>query len=390
MILGQISKIKNIKAEHAIIGLVSIFLLFVIMWAYFASLEQISRAPGKVIPAGRIQVLQSNDGGVISEILIEEGEAVTAEQVLVRLEQIRIRASVEEARAKVASLQSSMARINAELFDRPLEFPEEVLDFPDFVANQTMLYDKRRQALRDQVLALENMLGLMVQELEMNLPLLETGDVSTADILRLRRSVSDLESQIVNANNKYLQDLQTEYTRTEEDLVAARELLAQRNDALTDTEIKAPVDGVVRNIILTTLGGVLRPGDEVLSIVPTGNTLIVEAEVAPVDIAYVKVGQRASVKFDAYDPSIFGSADGEVIYVGPDTLTEQRAGAQVTYYRVRISIDISTMKPNQSQRSIELQPGMTASVEIITGDNTVLRYLTKPITKTFSEAMGER
>lgn len=390
MILGQISKIKNIKAEHAIIGLVSIFLLFVIMWAYFASLEQISRAPGKVIPAGRIQVLQSNDGGVISEILIEEGEAVTAGQVLVRLEQIRIRASVEEARAKVASLQSSMARINAELFDRPLEFPEEVLDYPDFVANQTMLYDKRRQALRDQVLALENMLGLMVQELEMNLPLLETGDVSTADILRLRRSVSDLESQIVNANNRYLQDLQTEYTRTEEDLVAARELLAQRNDALTDTEIKAPVDGVVRNIILTTLGGVLRPGDEVLSIVPTGNTLIVEAEVAPVDIAYVKVGQRASVKFDAYDPSIFGSADGEVIYVSPDTLTEQRAGAQVTYYRVRISIDISTMKPNQSQRSIELQPGMTANVEIITGDNTVLRYLTKPITKTFSEAMGER
>ena len=384
------SKIRDVKVETVIIGFVSVFLVAAIVWAYFVSLDQVSRAPGKVIPAGRIQVLQSNDGGVISDILVEEGEVVQEGQVLVRLEQIRIRASVDEARGKVASLKSSMARINAELFDRPLQFSEDVKAYPDFVANQTMLYEKRRKALRDQIKSLENMLSLMQQELQMNMPLLETGDVSKADILRLRRSVSDLQSQIVNANNKYLQDLQTEYTKTEEDLVAARELLAQRSDALADTEIKAPVDGLVRNIILTTIGGVLRPGDEVLSIVPTGGQLIVEAQVSPTDIAYVKVGQRASIKFDAYDPSIFGSAGGEVIYVSPDTLVEQKGGTELTYYRVRISVDISKMKPKNVEKPIVLQPGMTASVEIITGDNTVMRYLTKPITKTFSEAMKER
>lgn len=381
---------RKIRAETLIIALVTLFLVVAFGWAYVASLEQVSRAPGKVIPAGRIQVLQSNDGGVISEILVEEGEIVRAGDVLVRLEQIRIQASVDEARAKVASLQSSMARINAELFARALQFPPEVQDYPEFVANQTMLYEKRRTALRDQVGSLENMLALMRQELEMNLPLLETGDVSRADILRLRRSVSDIESQIVNANNKYLQDLQTEYTKTEEDLVAARELLAQRTDALADTEIRAPVDGIVRNIILTTIGGVLRPGDEVLSIVPTGGRLIVEAEVAPTDIAYVELGQDASITFDAFDSSIFGSARGEVIYISPDTLSEQRGGTQVTYYRVRISVDLSDMKTNAAQEIIVLQPGMMANVEIITGDNTVLRYLTKPITKTFDEALNER
>lgn len=380
----------KLRAETIIIALVALFLVVALGWSYVASLEQVSRAPGKVIPAGRIQVLQSNDGGVISEILVEEGEVVRAGDVLVRLEQIRIQASVDEARAKVASLQSSMARINAELFARALQFPPEVQDYPEFVANQTMLYEKRRTALRDQVGSLQNMLALMKQELEMNLPLLETGDVSRADILRLRRSVSDIESQIVNANNKYLQDLQTEYTKTEEDLVAARELLAQRTDALTDTEIRAPVDGIVRNIILTTIGGVLRPGDEVLSIVPTGGRLIVEAEVAPTDIAYVDIGQEASITFDAFDASIFGSARGEVIYISPDTLSEQRGGTQVTYYRVRISVDLSDMKTNAAQEIIVLQPGMTANVEIITGDNTVLRYLTKPITKTFDEALKER
>jgi adhesin transport system membrane fusion protein len=384
------SKIRDVKVETVIIGFVSVFLVAAIVWAYFASLDQVSRAPGKVIPAGRIQVLQSNDGGVISDILVEEGEVVQEGQVLVRLEQIRIRASVDEARGKVASLKSSMARINAELFDRPLQFSEDVKAYPDFVANQTMLYEKRRKALRDQIKSLENMLGLMQQELQMNMPLLETGDVSKADILRLRRSVSDLQSQIVNANNKYIQDLQTEYTKTEEDLVAARELLAQRSDALADTEIKAPVDGLVRNIILTTIGGVLRPGDEVLSIVPTGGQLIVEAQVSPTDIAYVNVGQRASINFDAYDPSIFGSAGGEVIYVSPDTLVEQKGGTELTYYRVRISVDLSKMKPKNVGKPIVLQPGMTASVEIITGDNTVMRYLTKPITKTFSKAMKER
>lgn len=370
----------------ATFGFVALFL----GWSLVAELEQISRAPGQVIPAGRVQVVQSSDGGVITEILVREGDKVQKGQVLVRLDRIKIAAAVAESEGKVASLKSSMARINAELFDKPLAFGADVQKFPDFVANQTMLYQKRRQALNDQISSLQSMLALMQQELDMNLPLLKQGDVSRADVLRLQRGVSDLRAQIVNVRNKYLQDLQLEYTKTEEDLVAARELLAQRQDALKDTEILAPTNGIVKNVRLTTIGGVLRPGDEVLSIVPTGEALIVEAKISPADIAYVRVGQKASLKFDAYDSSVFGSAAGRVSYVSADTLVEQGPSGNMIYYRAHIAVDTTKMKRSSRGERVEIQPGMTATAEIETGRHTVFRYLTKPLSKTFGEAMTER
>jgi len=383
-------KRRGIDQSSVLIVGIIVFFALVISWAFWAELDQVSRAQGNVIPAGRVQVIQSTDGGQITRILVREGDAVKKGELLVQLDQTKLRASVGEAQGKVASLMSTMARINAELFERPLSFPQEVSTFPEFIANQTLLYQKRRQALRDQIGALTQMRDLMQQELTMNLPLLKQGDVSKADVLRLQRGVADIESQMVNARNKYVQDLQAEYTKTEEDLVTAREILAQRSDALSDTEIRAPVDGIVKNIRLTTLGGVLRPSDEVLSIVPTGEELIVEAKMSPSDIAYVKVGQDASVKFDAYDSSIYGSGSGNVTYVSADTLSEQTPRGEELYYRVHIKVDTARMKPHRRGEKIEIQPGMTATVEILTGKNTVWHYLTKPINKTMSEAMTER
>lgn len=372
------------------IGAIFAFLVLLIGWSMWAELDQVSRAPGQVIPTGRVQVLQSTDGGVIADIKVKEGDRVTKGQLLVQLDQVKIKAAVGESQGKVASLMSSMARINAELFNKPLVFPPEVQNFPDFISNQTELYHKRRQALQDQLSSLQSMLSLMKQELDMNMPLLAAGDVARADVLRLQRSVADINAQMVNVRNKYLQDLQAEYTKTEEELVAAREILAQRSDALKDTEIRAPADGIVKNVRLTTIGGVLRPGDEVLSLVPTGDQLIVEAKVPPSDIAYVQKGQTASIKFDAYDSSIYGSGVGKVTFISPDTLVEQKPGGDHTYYRVHVTADTSSMKPHLPGEKIEMQPGMTATVEIQTGKNTVLRYLMKPITKTFSESLTER
>jgi membrane fusion protein, adhesin transport system len=366
------------------------FLVIAVAWSFWAELDQVSRAPGQVIPTARIQVIQSTDGGQIEKIFVREGGKVKKGQQLVQLEDVKLRASTSEAQGKVASLMSTMARINAELFDRPLAFPPEVQAWPEFVNNQTLLYTKRRQALNDQLSSLRQMLGLMEQELNMNMPLLEQGDVSRADVLRLQRSVSDIESQIVNVRNKYLSDLQTEYTKTEEDLVTAREVLAQRTDALSDTKIYAPTDGIVKNIKLTTVGGVLRPSDEIMTIVPTGDELIVEAKMSPKDVAFVRPGQSASVKFDAYDAGIYGSANGEVIYISPDTITEQTPSGEQVYYRVHVQVDTSPMKPHLQGEQIEIQPGMTATAEIQTGKNTVWHYLTKPINKTLSEAMTER
>ncbi|MEO6092669.1 MAG: HlyD family efflux transporter periplasmic adaptor subunit [Novosphingobium sp.] len=367
------------------------FFALALAWSFWAELDQVSRAPGQIIPSGRIQVIQSSDGGQITSIAAREGDRVRKGELLVALDDVKLRAAVSEAQGKVASLLSSMTRINAELFDRPLAFPAEVRAFPDFIANQSMLYQKRRRALHDEIASLQGMHGLMQQELDMNMPLLRQGDVSKADVLRLRRGVSDIESQIVNARNKYVQDLQAEYARTEEELVSAREVLAQRSDALKATTITAPVDGIVKNVRLTTVGGVLRPGDEVLTIVPTGEELILECKMPPRDIAYIRIGQAASVKFDAYDSSIYGSASGRVTYISPDTLTEQGPnGSELVFYRVRLKVDTRRMKPHTPGEKIEILPGMTAIAEIQTGRNTVWHYLTKPINKTMGEAMTER
>jgi len=377
------------QSSGVILGIV-LFLVIAVAWSFWAELDQVSRAPGQIIPTGRIQVIQTTDGGQIDRIHVREGDAVKQGELLVELDDVKLVAAVGEAQGKVASLLSAMARINSELFDRPLTFPPEVQAFPEFVANQTMLYNKRRQALRDQLNSLQQMLGLMKQELDMNMPLLDKGDVARTDVLRLQRGVSDIQSQIVNVRNKYLQDLQAEYTKTQEDLVTAREILAQRSDALRDTKIRAPVNGIVKNIRLTTVGGVLRPSDEVMSIVPTGEELILECKMSPKDIAYVRLGQAASIKFDPYDSSIYGSAIGKVTYISPDTLTEEGPNGAISYYRVHIKVDTRRMKPHLPGEKIEISPGMTAIAEIQTGRNTVWRYLTKPINKTFGEAMTER
>lgn len=380
---------RSRKSSTSIIGITALAVACFLVWASFAEIDQVSRATGQVIPAGRVQLLQSNDGGVISAIFVKEGDHVRKGQTLVLLDQVKIEASVEEGRAKVAALKAARSRIEAELFDRALSFPNDIGDFPHFVENQRQLFGKRREAQRQDVAALRSMASLAKQELAMNMPLLEHGDVSRSEIIRLQRSVTDIEAQIANKQNKYLQDLQAEYAKTEEELVTAEQTLTQRLASLRGTEIEAPADGIVKNVRLTTIGGVLRPGDEVMQIVPTGGQLIIEAKVSPSDIAYVLEGQDASVRFDAYDSSIFGTASGKVIYISPDTLSEQQGNGEQIYYRVHIRADTSTMHKRPT-KTVVIQPGMTATAEIQTGRNTILKFLAKPIIRTIADSFGER
>lgn len=377
------------RRSSMVINVTAVALIGLLIWAGWAEIDQVSRAMGQVIPAGRVQVIQSADGGVIGEILVREGDRVRRGQKLVVLDPVRIQAAVEESRAKVASYRTVKSRIEAELFNRPLAFTDDVEAFPEFVANQRQLYSRRRTAQAEDIGTLRNMQAIARRELEMNMPLLEFGDVSRSEIMRLQRSVADIDGQIANRQNKYLQDLQAEYSRTEEELVVAEQTLKQRVAALDAAILFAPTDGVVKNVRFTTIGAVLRPGDEVLQIVPTGDKLIIEAKVSPTDIAYLRVGQNASVKFDAYDSSIYGSARGRVTYISPDTLTEQKPTGEQIFYRVNVAADARSLRPRVGE-TIEIQPGMTATVEIKTGKNTVLGYLLKPISKTFGESMGER
>ena len=384
-------KLKSIQLSSWIISTAAAAVLSFFLWAEWAEIDQLTRAMGKVIPVDKVQVIQTADGGVVEEMRVREGDAVRKGQLLVRIDRVKVQAAVGESQAKVAAFRSIMSRIEAELYDRPLNFPAELRSYPDFIANQTALFTKRRQAISSEIAALEAVKRLMQQELELNIPLVSSGDVARAEIIRMQRGIADVQGQIVNKRSKYQQDLQAEFAKVEEELVSAQQILAQRMDALAATELRSPANGIVKNVRFTTVGAVLRPGDEVMQIVPTGEKLIVEAQVSPRDIAFIKVGQKASVKFDTFDSAIYGSGVGVVSYVSPDTLVEQRPdGESATYYRINLDVDISEMRPKRDNEQIIIQPGMTLTAEIKTGENTVLRYLTKPILKTVSESLSER
>ena len=384
-------QLKSIQLSSWIISTSAAAVLSFFLWAEWAEIDQLTRAMGKVIPVDKVQVIQTADGGVVEEMRVREGDAVRKGQLLVRIDRVKVQAAVGESQAKVAAFRSIMSRIEAELYDRPLNFPAELRSYPDFIANQTALFTKRRQAISSEIAALEAVKRLMQQELELNIPLVSSGDVARAEIIRMQRGIADVQGQIVNKRSKYQQDLQAEFAKVEEELVSAQQILAQRMDALAATELRSPANGIVKNVRFTTVGAVLRPGDEVMQIVPTGEKLIVEAQVSPRDIAFIKVGQKASVKFDTFDSAIYGSGVGVVSYVSPDTLVEQRPdGESATYYRINLDVDISEMRPKRDNEQIIIQPGMTLTAEIKTGENTVLRYLTKPILKTVSESFSER
>lgn len=381
-------KAKSRSKPSIIIWVALAVIIVLITWASFAKIDQVTRAQATVIASDRTQEIQATDNGVVSELLVKEGDDVKKGDLLAILEEERAKAALDNSATKVAALRARVARLEAEIFDRPLNFPEEIQKYAEYVQNQTELYNRRRQAITQDVASLQKMLELAKRELAMNEPLLAHGDVSQADVIRLRRQVADIEAQITNKRNKYFEDAQTELTKAQEELESESEQLRDRAQVLEEKRLFAPVDGKVNNIAVTTIGGVVRPGDTIMQLLPTSSDLVVEAKVRPVDIAYVKEGQTASVKLDAYDYSIFGAMNGEVIYISPDTLMEKTPQGDKPYYRVQIRIEGAQVAAREDE--IIIKPGMTASVDIKAMERTVLSYLTKPITKTLSEGLGER
>jgi membrane fusion protein, adhesin transport system len=380
-----------LRPAGLIIIVISAAILGFIGWSLWAELDQVARAPGRVVPFARVQVVQSEQDGAIATIAVREGARVKAGDLLIALDTVQLEAAVREVRLKVAGLESRMARITAELYQRPLSFPDSLKDFPEFTANQRQLYAQRRASFDGETATLRNLARLQQQELDLNQPLLVTGDVARSEIIAMRQRVVETEGRISALRAQYLRELQDEFTVTEEQLAAAREQLARTEDSLAASRLTAPTDGIVKNVRITTIGGVVRAGEEVLQIVPAGQRLIVESRVSPRDIAYVKAGQRARVNFDAYDNAVYGSADGKVVFVSPDTIVETaQDGTSEAYYRVNLEVDTATMRQDGGSVAIDLQPGMTTTAEILTGKTTVWNYLTKPIFKTVSQSMQEQ
>ena len=267
-------------------------------------------------------------------------------------------------------------------------FSQAALEFPEFVSSQQELYKRRQEALNDEIETLQNALKLAKDELNLNIPLVKTGDVGSIELIRLKRQVADIEGQIVNRKNKYFQESQAELTKYEEELSAQVQELADRTVTLGRSEILAPMDAVVNNILITTVGAKVRAGDVIMELVPI-DELVIEAKLSPAEISFVKVGQKASVKLDAYDFSIFGGFEGKVKHISSDTLVEKTAKGDEFFFRVLISIDGREIV-SKIGKTVAVSPGMTGQIDIITGERTVLTYLAKPVIKTLNEAFTER
>jgi adhesin transport system membrane fusion protein len=372
-----------------ILWLIFAIVIIAILWASLSKIDQVTRAQGQVIASTRTQVIQSNDGGVIEEMLVKEGDQVKKGEILVRLDKTKVEAAFLETRSKMVALKAAKARLDAEILGGTPKFPKDINNYPQFRENQLMLLKKRRTAIEEDIEALNRMRSLANKELNLSSRLLKTGDVSLADIIKLQRQVADLDAQITNKRNKYLQDIQAELNKVGEDLASTEQLLAQRQDQLDHIELKAPANGIVKNVRITTLGGVIKPSEEVMQIVPVEDNLVVEAKIKPSEVAFLKVGLPTNIKIDAYDYTIYGSLQGKLIYISPDTLSEDLKQGELAYYRIQVQTDGKqfSAKPNQA---LEIQPGMTATVEIKTGENTILNYLLKPVIKTMNESLGER
>lgn len=358
-------------------------------WAWHAEIDQITRGQGQIIASSRTQIIQAPDGGVIEDLRVREGAMVQRGEVLAVLESTKVEAAYRESESKVGALSATVSRLRAEVFGGAPAFNDESESFLDFRKNQLALLKKRRESYRQEIASMERMRALALKELSMTEPLQATGDVSMADVLKLQRQVADLEGQMSNRQNKYLQETQAELNKAEEELSTARELLIQRKEQVNNTVLKAPLNGTVKNVRVTTLGGVLRPGDELMQIVPEEDNLLVEAKVKPADVAFLKPGLPVSVKIDAYDYTIYGNLNGKLTYISADTMSDDLKRDEQASYRVQVKTDSLQFDRNPGQE-LPLQPGMTATIEVKTGRNTVWSYILKPIVKTLNESMGER
>lgn len=361
-------------------------LVVIVLWSLFFTIEEQIRTSGTVIVSSRSQLIQIVDSGTLQKLHVQEGDVVEKGQLLASLDPTRYQASNDEIAAKAASLRANIERLEAELSGLPLQFSDSVKAYPDLVRTQQALAAKRRQAQQEELAAIAQSRQLAQQELDANQRALKTGDVGQMDVIRAQRQVSDLQAQYTNKRNGFRQEAQTEMTKNRAELDQTMEVLTQRNEAVLSTSVRSPMAGVVKNIRYTTLGAVLKSGDELMQIVPSNEPMIVEARVPPKDVGFLRSAMQANVKLDAYDYTRYGMLKGQVTYISADTLSENLKQGEAPYYRVHIQ----TNDPVGRLASLEIRPGMTAVVEIITGDRSVASFVAKPLRRGFNEAMHER
>ena len=397
-------------------------------WANYAVLDEVTRGDARVVPSSRVQVIQNLEGGILSDILIKEGQVVEKGDVLVRIDNAAAKAKFRETKSRYLVLLASVARLEAEVENRDIGFPEEVLvQAPVAAADQRALYRARKEQFAAELTVLEararqrrqeiaelktrrararKTLAITDEERKITGPLVQSGVMSRLTLLRLDREISALEGELevvrlsIPRAESALQEaeerIRTSFlarrteafdalNRQRAELQPLVEIMRAGEDRVIRTEVRSPVRGTVKDIKQNTIGGVIQPGEDILEVVPLGDTLLVEARIRPADIAFLRPDQRATVKVTAYDFSIYGGLKAKVERISADTIQDERGDR---FYRVLLRTDDKTL--SHRGRELPIIAGMTATVEVLTGSKTVLDYLLKPLLKARNRALRER
>jgi adhesin transport system membrane fusion protein len=420
------------RATRWAFWLALLFCLAALAWAALAEVDEFTVAEGKVIPSSRVQQVQNMEGGIIADLLVKEGDSVARGQPLLRIDKVRFASQSEEGRAKNRALLARIARLSAEAEDAPFAAPEALAAAdPALVAQEASLHAGRRQALRANLAVLRQQLGqreqelaekrarqqqlqqslaLITRELGMVQPMANQGYITKIDAVRLERQANDvqgeldatrlalprLEAALREAREKvdelgarFRAEAMKELSLARAEQAALAAANAELEDRLRRTEVRAPVAGVVKQLKVHTVGGVVQPGMGLMEIVPHEDSLLIEARVRPADIAFLRPGQDAMVKLSAYDFTVYGGFPGTLERIGADTVTPDKPGERIeSYYPVQVRTRGST--PSGGGAALSIMPGMVATVDIRTGRKTVLHYLVKPIVKVREGMLRER
>ena len=385
-IYGDADDARLVRSTR-VVSLIVVFAGIAVLWSYFASLDEVSSGSGRVVPIMREQVIQSLEGGILASLHVRQDDLVEPGQTLAQLDPTISLSEVEESAAKYRAALASASRLEAEVNQSGLDFPEELDSYPELIAAETELYDARRLSLEEALRWIRESIQLIEQELVISQSLTDVGAASNVEVLRLKRQLAELELKQVEVRSDYIVRAREELAKANADVKSLRPVIAGRSDSLSRLTLRSPVRGIVKDIEVSTIGGVIPPNGQLMQIVPLDDQLLVEARISPRDIAFIHPGQRAMVKITAYDYAIYGGLEGEVSTISPDTIKDE-VDPQIHYYRVFIRTESNTLI-NDAGTTFPIVPGMIATVDIHTGSKTVFEYLVKPLNRA-REALRER
>lgn len=366
------------RVARQTIWCVFLALIVALIWAGLAQINMITRGEGTVIPMQRTQVIQSLEGGLISELHVREGDSVKAGDILVSIDETRFRSAYLETASEIATLEAEIARLEAEVMEQDqVVFPVGTDAKRETRNNELMLFQARRDKLEDSVASLEEERRIINEQIAITEPLTSSGSVSRVELFRLQQQAAALSGKIAGLRNAYVQDAYDDMVEKKARLLSLQQVLLQRQDQLERTKIRARVTGRVNNVNINTIGGVVQPGDQIMEVTPIDDELLIETRILPRDVAFVTPGMEASVKLTAYDFSIYGDLRGNVVQISEDTVDEESLTGKKSYYRVMVRAKQNYLEAKGEQYPI--RPGMIANVDIETGRRSVLGYLLRPL-----------